>query len=162
VSSCLLGDAVRWDGGHKRLACLLNGIGADVRWIRVCPEVELGLGVPREPIELVREDGGVRLRGVESRRDLTGAMTAWARARAGELADLDGYVLKSRSPSCGLRGVPVSGASPGRGLFAAALTERWPDLPLAEETELLEDAGRERFLARARAYREVRQRPRAR
>jgi uncharacterized protein YbbK (DUF523 family) len=156
ISSCLLGDEVRWDGGHKRHEWLAGVLGPRVEWVRVCPEVEIGLGVPREPIRLERRGDGVRLLATESRRDLTAVMTEWAKSRVRSLGDLDGYVLKSRSPSCGLGPVPVHGGGPGRGLFAAALAAAHPDLPVVEETHLSRDEDRARFLQRAAAYRRVR------
>lgn len=156
ISSCLLGEEVRWDGGHRRLAWLAEGLGEAVDWVRVCPEVAIGLGVPREPIELVQAADGLRLLGVESRRDHTEAMAGWARAKAAELADLDGYVFKARSPSCGVGGVPVAGGAPGRGLFAEALARTYPNLPIVDEERLADRRGRERFLQQATEYRRAR------
>jgi uncharacterized protein YbbK (DUF523 family) len=166
VSSCLLGDEVRYDGGHKRQAFLIEELGPHVEWVRVCPEVEVGMGVPREPVDLVvrPEDsaaGGVSLRGRWSGRDWTREMGTYALARLGMLAfhDLSGYVLKSRSPSCGKEGVPVfpglrapgDSAEPIRtapGLFAAALLRRFPDLPVEEESRLADPACRREFIGR--------------
>ena len=112
ISRCLLGDEVRHDGGHKRDALLISTLGALVEWVPVCPEVEAGMGTPREAIDLIESDDGVPagqarvcLLGVESRTDWTGRMTTWSAERVRTLADLDGYVLKSDSPSCGLQGV---------------------------------------------------------
>lgn len=153
VSSCLLGEEVRWDGGHRRLAWIAEELGERVEWVRVCPEVAIGLGVPREPIELVRADDSVRLLGVESRRDHTDAMTSWSKAKATELGELDGYIFKARSPSCGVRDVPVVGGRPGRGMFAEGMATVWPELPIVDEDDLADVAGRERFLARVREYR---------
>jgi uncharacterized protein YbbK (DUF523 family) len=147
---------VRWDGGHKRHEWLAGVLGPRVEWVRVCPEVEIGLGVPREPIRLERRGESVRLLATESGRDLTEAMTEWAKSRVRSLRDLDGYVLKSRSPSCGLGPVPVHGGGPGRGLFAAVLASAHPDLPVVEETDLRRDEDRVRFLERAAAYRRMR------
>jgi uncharacterized protein YbbK (DUF523 family) len=120
--------------------------------------VEVELGVPRPPMRLVRISGEARLVTPATGADHTAAMRAWAARRLDELAaaGLSGYVLKSRSPSCGLAGVPLfdSGLPEGRetgagsGLFAAALAARFPDLPVAEETALADPARRERFLAR--------------
>jgi uncharacterized protein YbbK (DUF523 family) len=158
ISACLLGQAVRWDGGHKRDEGLLDALGAEVEWVAVCPELELGMGVPREPIHLRRRAGALRLIGVASGRDWTAAMETYAARRSRELASLglDGYVLKARSPSCGLRGLPVHDASgervemrDGVGRFADALRELLEDLPLVEETELATEAGRAAFLAAA-------------
>ena len=161
ISSCLLGDEVRWDGGHKLAGWL--GDFANVEWVRVCPEMEIGLGVPREPIRLVREGSRIALRGVDSNTDVTERMADWSGRFLAGLDDLDGYVLKSRSPSCGLRDVPVEGdTTAGRGLFAEELVRAHPELPVAEETDLGTREGRERFVARARAYRRGRRARRAR
>src|SRR3954469_1881768 len=132
ISSCLLGAEVRYNGGHKRDSFLVDTLGRWVEWVPVCPEVEVGLGTPRPPIRLERhrEDHGEEIRLVMpgTGEDLTARMRAWAARRAVELAalDLDGYVLKKDSPSCGLERVKVYGTGgiprkDGRGLFAAAL-----------------------------------------
>jgi FdhD protein len=159
ISSCLLGDEVRFDGGHKRDASLIETLSPFVEWVRVCPEVELGLGVPREPVRLVSTAGDTRMVGVDSGIDHTEGMRAYARRRVEELAamGLSAYVLKSKSPSCGPGDVKVygdSGAPPqaGTGLFAAALSERFPDLPIEDESRLADAATRIRFLERASAY----------
>jgi len=158
ISACLLGQAVRYDGGHKRDPFLAETLGRFVEWVPVCPEVELGLGVPREPIRLEGDPAAPRLVGANSRRDLTRAMTRFARARAAELARLDlvGYVFKKDSPSCGLEGVRVHGGGRprrrGTGLFARALMERLPLLPVEEEGRLRDTALRARFIERVLAY----------
>jgi len=140
ISACLLGERVRWDGGHKRDAFLTDVLGKHVEWVAVCPEVELGLGVPRPPIDLVDADGGTRLVVSTSGEDLTERMQAYAAWRAKGLAslDLDGYVLKSKSPSCGQ----------DRGLFARALADAMPQLPMEEESRLARASVREHFAER--------------
>lgn len=161
ISRCLLGDEVRYDGGHKRDTILIATLGHLVEWVPVCPEVEAGMGTPREPIHLVVDTGGVaagaarvRLLGVESRKDWTEPMTRFSRMRVQALVDqdLDGYILKADSPSCGLEHVRVhrhDGVDAiGRGLFAEALTRACPDLPIAEERSLTDRAFRDTFLSR--------------
>src|SRR6476619_5529171 len=113
ISACLLGQEVRWDGGHKRDPFLTETLGRWVEWVPVCPEVELGLGVPRETIRLEETAPAPRLVAAESRRDLTADMAALARRRVAALArlDLSGYVLKKDSPSCGMERVRVHGAA---------------------------------------------------
>ena len=155
ISACLLGEAVRYDGGHKRDAFLTEILAPHVEWVPVCPEVELGLGIPREAMRLVGDPAAPRLVEVRSGVDLSDRMRGYAAARARELAalDLDGYVLKRASPSCGLwrvkvyrdNGVP---SGDGRGLFAAALVERLPALPMEEEGRLTDPAIRENFIER--------------
>ena len=118
VSSCLLGQKVRFDGGHKRDAFLVDTFGQFVEWVPVCPEAEVGMGIPREPIRLQRVGPSVRLLGVKSATDHTENMTQWAAKRAEALAreDLDGYILKKDSPSCGMERVKVYdvGGAPAR------------------------------------------------
>ena len=131
ISSCLLGEEVRYDGGHKRDAALLASLGSLVEWVPVCPEVEAGMGTPREAIHLVASDHGVpagsarvRLLGVHSGTDWTHTMTTFVTDRVRALAgqELDGYVCKADSPSCGLEQVRVHGA---RRRCAAAAACSW-------------------------------------
>lgn len=158
VSACLLGEAVRHDGAHKRSTALLERLAPHVELIALCPEVELGLGVPREPIQLEAPPGGVgppRLVALRSRRDLTEAMAAYAEIRVAALAALGvaGCVLKSRSPSCGVRGVGVAGtSSTAPGAFASVLQLCLPGLPVVEETALEDAEHCERFLAAVRRH----------
>src|SRR5262249_49540688 len=163
VSSCLLGSAVRWDCGHKRDAFLVDQLGPFVEWVPVCPEVEMGMGVPRETIRLVARGAEVRLVAERSGTDHSDAMRRWARRRLRELGALDlcGYVLKRSSPSCGLERVPVWDASGtqerrGRGLFAEALLEACEGLPVEEEGRLHDPQLRENWIERVFAYRRLR------
>src|SRR4051794_34320689 len=111
ISACLLGQEVRFDGGHKKDAFLTNVLAPHVEWVPVCPEVEVGMGTPRETLRLVRENGRVRMVTTRSATDYTAAMNEWSRRRVEALAaeDLDGYVLKKDSPSCGMERVKVYG-----------------------------------------------------
>jgi uncharacterized protein YbgA (DUF1722 family)/uncharacterized protein YbbK (DUF523 family) len=163
ISSCLLGQAVRFDGGHKRERWLTDVLAPYVEWVPVCPEVELGMGVPRETVQLVREAGAVRMLGTRSRRDWSDAMRRFAerRTRALRRLELCGYVLKKDSPSCGMERVAVQGARglvrrDGRGLFAEALLAADPLLPVEEEGRLADAALRESWLERVFAYRRLR------
>ncbi len=155
VSACLLGQEVRYNGGHKRDAFLADTFGRYVEWVAVCPEVEVGMGTPRPPIRLERQGEEVRLVMPSTGEDYTDAMRSWAGRRVEALAgmDLDGYVLKKDSPSCGMERVkvyPGAGApsKDGRGLFAEALMARLPDLPVEEEGRLNDPPLRENFIAR--------------
>lgn len=155
ISSCLLGETVRFDGGHKRDPFLTGTFGRFLEWVPVCPEMECGLGAPREPRHLVRVGEDVRLVTVKTGRDLTAQLDTYATRRVAQLAseDLCGYVLEEDSPSCGIervriydeRGVP---ARTGRGRFAARLLERLPDLPVEEEGRLSDPRLRENFIER--------------
>ncbi|MGH7820265.1 MAG: DUF523 domain-containing protein [Candidatus Binatia bacterium] len=163
VSACLLGEAVRHDGGHKREPIVADVLARLVRLVPVCPEVEIGLGTPREPIRLEREGGGVRLVGIVSRRDLTRAMDDYSRRKLDELSllGLSGYILKKSSPSCGADRVPVTdsrGSAVGyaAGRFAAALRDRWPLLPIEEEDRLADATTLRSFLERVLAYHRLR------
>ena len=179
ISRCLLGDHVRHDGTHRRDDEVLGMFGGGVEWVAVCPEVEVGMETPREPIQLVATlDGatlpGVRVRlvGVDSGDDWTDRMQAWARARVLQLTSLNlaGYILKAGSPSCGVAGVfvrhpghprtarPRPDTRTGRGLFAQALMDAMPDLPVADEEQLKSPRAREAFVAAVLAFRAV-QRP---
>ena len=163
VSSCLLGRAVRFDGGHKRDAFLTETFGRFVEWVPVCPEVELGLGVPRPTLHLERDGEELRLIEKKSGRDLTAAMRRFSARRAAALAeqDLCGYVLKARSPSCGMERVKVrdaqGGPAPGgRGIFAQGLLAAFPELPVEEEGRLQDPVLRENWVERVFAYRRLR------
>jgi uncharacterized protein YbgA (DUF1722 family)/uncharacterized protein YbbK (DUF523 family) len=160
VSSCLLGRKVRYDGQHKRDAFLVDVLGAFVEWVPVCPELEVGMGVPREPIRLVGTAAAPRLVAERSGADHTDAMLRFAAARVRELEalGLDGYVTKKDSPSCGMERVRVHGGRGGPprrdgvGMFARVLTERLPLLPVEEEGRLNDPALRESFVERVFAY----------
>jgi uncharacterized protein YbgA (DUF1722 family)/uncharacterized protein YbbK (DUF523 family) len=163
VSSCLLGENVRFDGGHKRDPFLVQTFGRFVSWVPVCPEVELGLGTPRDSIRLERRAGEVRLVMPKQDKDLTDSMRAFAERRVREIEklELSGYVLKKDSPSCGMervrvydpQGVP---AKTGRGVFAEALMARLPRLPVEEEGRLGDPKLRENFVQRVFAYHHLR------
>jgi uncharacterized protein YbgA (DUF1722 family)/uncharacterized protein YbbK (DUF523 family) len=162
ISACLLGEEVRFDGGHKRDPFLTDVLGPHVDWVPVCPEVELGLGTPRETLRLVRLGSSLRMITTRTEQDHTDAMNRWSRTRLEQLAreDLCGYVLKKDSPSCGMERVKVysEGRMPertGRGLFAGALMQKFPALPVEEEGRLTDPKLRENFIERVFAYRRL-------
>jgi uncharacterized protein YbgA (DUF1722 family)/uncharacterized protein YbbK (DUF523 family) len=162
ISACLLGQEVRFDGGHKRDHFLINVLGPHVEYVPVCPEVEMGLGTPRETLRLVRRDNTLRMLTTRTAVDHTDGMNRWSARRLTELAreDLSGYVLKKDSPSCGMERVKTysehgPGARDGRGLFAAALLARFPQLPVEEEGRLSDPTLRENFIERVFAYRRL-------
>jgi uncharacterized protein YbgA (DUF1722 family)/uncharacterized protein YbbK (DUF523 family) len=166
ISACLLGEKVRYDGGHKKNEFLVETLGRFVTWIPVCPEVEIGLGTPRPTLRLVAINGNARLiessktsSNVPGGRDLTVNMRAWARRKVNALQQmrLSGYILKKDSPSCGMERVRIYGEKgmptrQGRGLFAAALIEAFPNLPVEEEGRLNDARLRENFVERIFAY----------
>jgi uncharacterized protein YbgA (DUF1722 family)/uncharacterized protein YbbK (DUF523 family) len=164
VSSCLLGAKVRFDGGHKRSDFLVDTLGSFVDFVAVCPEMEIGLGVPRETLRLVRDGNGeARLVTNKTGIDHTGKMNSYAERRVIALGgkELSGYVLKKDSPSCGMERVRVYGSlgmptRDGAGLFAAALIRHYPSLPIEEEGRLNDPHLRENFVERVFAYQRLR------
>jgi uncharacterized protein YbbK (DUF523 family) len=159
ISACLLGDAVRFDGGHKRNDVILEALAGTADLVSVCPEVEVGMGTPREPVRLVRGGSGIRIIANRTGIDHTEAMTRWALARVEALAAqaISGYIFKKDSPSCGAAGVKVfddhdTCERSGRGLFAAAVISRFPEMPVAEEHELSDPIRLRHFLERVTAY----------
>ncbi len=159
VSSCLLGEKVRYDGGHKLDHFLTFTLGAYVDWVMVCPEVECGLPVPREAMHLVGDVEAPRLVTIRTGVDHTSRMRQWAKKKVTTLAaeDLCGFVFKSRSPSSGMRGVKIYSPegvpiSTGSGIFAKAFQDRFPLLPVEDEGRLHDPGLRENFIERVFVY----------
>ncbi len=159
VSACLLGQKVRFDGGHKHDNYVTDVLARWFELVPMCPEMDIGLGTPRESLRLVRSGAEIRLVAPKSGTDVTTAMQTYADKRARSIArqQLCGFVLKKDSPSCGLERVRVYGnegvpARDGRGLFAVALVRDNPALPAEEEGRLNDPRLRENFLTRVFAY----------
>ena len=157
VSTCLLGEKVRFDGGHKRNTFLTQVLVKHFELIPFCPEVEIGLGIPREPIRLVEEGYGVRCVGTkDASLDVTDRLTTIADVQKSWHADLCGYVLKRDSPSCGMERVKIYGGKvpkrKGIGLYAMRLMENFPELPVEEEGRLSDPVLRENFIQRVFVY----------
>lgn len=155
ISSCLLGQKVRYDGGHKLDRYLTETLGRYVEWVPVCPEVEYGLSVPRQAMRLVGEPDDNRLVTIKTGIDHTQGMREWAENRLADLreSELAGFVFKSKSPSCGLRGVKVYNAAgmpnrTGIGIFAEKFTERFSFMPVEDDGRLHDPALRENFIER--------------
>ena len=161
VSGCLLGEEVRFNGGHVRKRFLTDTLGQFVDYVSVCPEVEVGMGVPRPTVRLEHRSNGVRLVDPKHGIDWTAAMQKLSRARAGvvDRDDLSGFILKKDSPTCGPRNVKLyreGGQSrKGVGMFAAELTSRYPYLPIEDEGRLNDPGLRENFIERVFAYRRL-------
>lgn len=159
ISSCLLGAEVRFDGGHKRDAYLTETLARYFEFVPVCPEMAIGLGVPREPIRLVRGPQGIRAVGArDSSRDFTDRLETYGRRMAAELKGLCGYVFKRASPSCGMERVRVyspfgTPAGQSAGVYARAFMAANPLLPCEEEGRLADAALRENFIERVYVYR---------
>lgn len=159
ISSCLLGNRVRYDVQHKLDHFLVDVLGQYVEWVPVCPEVECGLPVPREAMRLVGDPEHPRLVTIKTRIDHTDRMLQWASRRARELdrEDLCGFVFKSRSPSSGMKSVKVYNddgmpSQTGVGLFAKAFMDRFPLLPVEDEGRLNDALLRENFIERIFAF----------
>ncbi len=161
ISACLLGQNVRFDGGHKKDDFLTGQLAPWVEFSPLCPEVEVGMGIPRPTIRLERREGEVRLVDPKNGIDHTDAMRRWSERRVSEIArmDLCGFVLKKDSPSCGMERVRVyargAPTKDGRGAFAQVLLERMPLLPVEEEGRLRDPSLRENFVERVFAYRRL-------
>ncbi len=159
VSACLLGQKVRFDAGHKQDRYITDILGQYFQFVPVCPEVEVGMGVPRESVRLVGASDAPRMVGTKTGADWTGRMRAYAekRVRRRDMLGLCGYILKKDSPSCGMErvkryqesGLAVRSAV---GLYAQILMERYPLLPVEEEGRLNDARIRDNFVERVFAY----------
>lgn len=155
VSACLLGQKVRYDGDHKHSAILVHQLGPLLRFRDTCPEVAIGLPVPRPPIQVVQVDDALRVKGVENpQQDVTEALEDVA---AGMSEPLSGFVLKARSPSCGHLSTPVHNAGGQQigmasGAFARKLHELFPRIPLANDSDLEKPAFLQSFLLQVYCY----------
>jgi uncharacterized protein YbgA (DUF1722 family)/uncharacterized protein YbbK (DUF523 family) len=160
ISSCLLGQEVRYDGGHKRDTFITGTLSRYFEFVPVCPELAIGLGVPREPIQLVGTPEDIRVVGTRNPAlDVTEKLRAYGRSTAARLGDLGGYIFKARSPSCGMERVKLRPAHGGMashrgvGQYAQAFIEAAPLLPAEEEGRLNDPVLRENFLERVFVYR---------
>ena len=158
ISGCLLGQEVRYDGGHRHNEYITETLGQYFDFTPLCPEVWIGMGIPRPPIRLVRQAGEVRARGVtDPTLDVTDPLAAYADRVAPKLDRVSGYILKKNSPSCGMervklysaKGMPVGQAA---GIYAGRLMERRPELPFEEEGRLMDPVRRENFIERVFVY----------
>ncbi len=162
VSRCLLGELVRYDGGHKRDSFLTEVLGRYVEWVPICPEAEAGMGTPREPMQLVADPRRPRLITIETGRDMTNSLAHFTGRKLASLEqdDVSGYIFKKNSPSCGIEQVPVINRQGRRlrtsvGLFAQAFMERFPLVPVEDEGRLSDPAIREHFIERVFSYRRL-------
>ncbi|QSX34566.1 DUF1722 domain-containing protein [Shewanella avicenniae] len=159
VSSCLLGEKVRFDGGHKNSAYCQNELKAHFDFVPVCPEMAIGLGAPRKSIRLVREaDKQIRVQSADSSIDVTDALQQFSQQKVESLDFISGYIVCAKSPTCGMERVTVykagtnNGMKEGVGLYTQTLMERWPQLPVEEEGRLHDLVIRENFFTRVYAY----------
>ncbi len=159
VSACLVGEKVRYDGGHKRDPHVTGELAECFELVPVCPEAEVGMGTPRETVRLEGAAAAPRMIAPASGADWTERMSDFAARRLRELEGLDlcGFVFKKNSPSCGVFGVELWRADgtvvrDGRGLFAAAFTRVHPEAPVEEEGRLADPGLRADFVRRVLAY----------
>ncbi len=159
ISSCLLGNNVRYDGGNKLNSNIRDTLGQIVEWVPMCPEVEAGLPVPREAMHLIGTRSSPRLVTIWTSIDHTDLLMQWVRKKLVEVEQvaLCGFVFKARSPSCGVSDAQITlpsvdAAVQGGGMFAAAIVRCFPALPVEDEEGLLDPAIRESFIERVRTY----------
>jgi len=157
ISTCLLGEPVRYNGDHKRDKFVVGVLADYFKWTPVCPEVEIGLGTPREAIRLVRSPQGTQLRTTQTDVDLTEKMSSYSQERVKDFDHLRGYILKKDSPSCGMQRVRLYDQNDvpsreGVGLYAEKLMAQWPNLPIEEEGRLNDPLLRENFITRVFTY----------
>lgn len=159
ISSCLLGEEVRYNGGHKHSTLCTRDLGRYFDFVSVCPEVGIGLGVPRRPIRLVGDPADPRVVGVDNpAQDVTQAMKDFAKDKISDLGDLSGYIFIKGSPSCGLFRVKVYNEKghpqqdSGRGVYARVVTDTYPLLPVEEAGRIQDAVLRENFVTRVFAY----------
>ena len=159
ISSCLLGEKVRYDAGHQLDRYITDTLGQYFEWVPVCPEIEYGLPVPREPMRLVGDPDSPRLLTIRTGIDHTEGMLKWAEKKLKELEkeELGGFIFKSRSPSSGIGGVKVytSSGMPsqrGIGLFGGAFMNKFPVIPVIDDGRLHDPGLRENFIERVFVY----------
>jgi uncharacterized protein YbbK (DUF523 family) len=159
ISSCLLGNNVRYDGGHQHDRYITDTLGRYVEWLPVCPEVECGLGIPREAMRLVGDPENPRLMTIRTGVDHTDGMRTWVEKKLNELEKetLCGFIFKSKSPSSGIGGVKIYTSSgmpdrEGTGLFGGAFMKHFPLLPVIDEGRLHDPLLRENFIERIFVY----------
>ena len=155
ISACLLGRRVRYDGGHRWDPVLTEALGPHCEWVPVCPEVEYGLGVPREAMRLIGDPVRPRLVTIETGVDHAAGLKRWSEEKLAVLKDagLCGFIFKSGSPSCGMAGVRVydEAGTPrpeGIGIFARAFMERLSGIPVEDEVRLQDPVLRGQFMER--------------
>ena len=156
ISSCLLGENVRYDGQNKYDRHIAEALGPYVDFVPVCPETAIGLGVPRPPVRLLNRNGRICAVGVDNPDiDITEALTRFGKEQAAMLDTISGYIFKSRSPSCGITDTPIlvnSKENYGAGLYAHQIIEAIPLLPVTDEVTLRNKKHMDYFLEQALAY----------
>lgn len=158
ISSCLLGNEVRYDGGHKRNAYILNTLSSYFQFQAFCPEAAIGMGIPRPPIRLVQRQDGIHAVGIQDpSMDKTSELSDYAFETIPQISPLSGFVFKKDSPSCGMERVKVYDhnnmpGKTGQGIFANVVMQALPNLPVEEEGRLMDPVLRENFIERVFIY----------
>jgi uncharacterized protein YbgA (DUF1722 family)/uncharacterized protein YbbK (DUF523 family) len=158
ISSCLLGDLVRYNGGHKASNFCIHDVAPHVEYVSVCPEMAIGMGTPRPAIRLVKHEDVLHLQSSDGKVDVTEAMQQFAAEKVPELSHLSGYLVCQKSPSCGMERVPEYSAKTGQGtksgigMFTQKLMETYPHLPVEEDGRLHDLLIRENFFTRLYAH----------
>lgn len=163
ISACLLGEPVRFNGGHKKHQWISNQLGALVEYQSFCPEVGIGMPIPRPTLRLIASDSGIRAVDSDTQtNDVTDALAEYFATNTKTIEQLDGFILMQGSPSCGMERVKVYNEGPvpekvGAGIFAAELMNQLPNLPVEESGRLNDSNIAERFLTRLYVYKEWRE-----
>jgi len=159
ISSCLLGEPVRYDGAHKKDTNIERYLADIFSFVPICPEVAIGMGVPRNPIQLVRNYDEIRVRGVNNPAvDVTSELIDYGTQITNQQQTLYGYIFKARSPSCGVTHVPTftSDGTPleadGTGAYAQEIIAQLPRLPVTDEDHLKDEKHRDNFIAEVFTY----------
>lgn len=161
VSSCLLGEAVRYDGTDKHIEYITQHLAKEYNLISLCPEMAIGMGVPRPPIHLVDDGSSIQVQGVEDAScNMTQPLMIYAEDIAKNNTDICGYIFKKNSPSCGTKNVKVLNIHgeyecKGRGMYAATIIKALPLLPVIDEEDFLNESMRLEFLSKVIKYAEI-------
>ncbi|KDE38474.1 hypothetical protein ADINL_2929 [Nitrincola lacisaponensis] len=158
ISACLLGEQVRFDGGHKQSRYCLDELSRVFHYRPVCPEVAIGLGIPRKTIRLVNQQGDIRVKATDNSFDVTDQLADFSARQAQAMDFISGYIVCAKSPSCGMERVKLYDSETGYsekagvGLFTQTLMKTWPLLPVEEDGRLHDLVLRENFITRVFAY----------
>lgn len=158
ISSCLLGQNVRYDGGNTENTYVTEELARQFEFVPYCPEVAIGMGIPRPPIQLVDCDGEIHALGIDNpAMDLSLPLSEYGKHVASEIHDLSGFIFKRNSPSCGINDVKVLTANNhyelrGQGIFAQQIIQHLPSLPVIDEQQLMHKTLRQNFLENVKIY----------
>ncbi|MBV7314505.1 DUF523 and DUF1722 domain-containing protein [Shewanella sp. NIFS-20-20] len=158
ISACLMGQEVRFDGGHKRSTYVLHELKDMFDYLPICPEMAIGLGAPRKSVRLVRDQDTILLQSADGQLDITTPMNHYCDSKVAELSELGGYLFCAKSPTCGMERVTEykigtnNGTKTGVGVFARALMDAYPLMPVEETSRLNDSHIRDNFFTRVYAY----------